>query len=177
MLRLLMNKHVLLRSVLRITAPALCIAAAGCVLRAVHAGGADEAARAARHAYNVKAAAAYSYRFGASRSRFCPRTPRPIPASLLTRRAFPRRSIAGIATRPRTSSGGSRRTPTPTVRAWYQRNVNLMKAEKGVEYMRHCEGCHDPIALLAGNSRRASPRRIPMTRTASRAASATPSRR
>ena len=34
--------------------------------------------------------------------------------------------------------------------SWYLRNVDLLKTEKGVEYTRHCEGCHDPIALLAG---------------------------
>jgi len=30
------------------------------------------------------------------------------------------------------------------------RDVDLLTAEKGVEYTRHCEGCHDPIALFAG---------------------------
>jgi tetratricopeptide (TPR) repeat protein len=34
---------------------------------------------------------------------------------------------------------------------WYRRNVNLLIEEKGVEYSRHCEGCHNPVALLAGS--------------------------
>ncbi|MGI4827042.1 MAG: hypothetical protein ACRYFU_02460, partial [Janthinobacterium lividum] len=34
---------------------------------------------------------------------------------------------------------------------WYLRNVELLKADKGVEATRHCEGCHDPVAVVAGN--------------------------
>ena len=33
---------------------------------------------------------------------------------------------------------------------WYIKNVNLLRDEKGVEYTRHCEGCHNPIALVSG---------------------------
>jgi len=33
---------------------------------------------------------------------------------------------------------------------WYLRNVELLKQEKGVEFTRHCEGCHDPVAMVAG---------------------------
>ena len=33
---------------------------------------------------------------------------------------------------------------------WYQKNVRLLMETKGVEYARHCEGCHNPIALTSG---------------------------
>ncbi|MGI4755308.1 MAG: multiheme c-type cytochrome, partial [Janthinobacterium lividum] len=33
---------------------------------------------------------------------------------------------------------------------WYQKNVKLLIDTKGVEYSRHCEGCHNPIALTTG---------------------------
>ncbi len=33
---------------------------------------------------------------------------------------------------------------------WYTKNVNLLIAERGIEYTRHCEGCHNPIALTSG---------------------------
>ena len=33
---------------------------------------------------------------------------------------------------------------------WYTKNVNLLISTKGIEYTRHCEGCHNPIALVAG---------------------------
>jgi tetratricopeptide (TPR) repeat protein len=34
---------------------------------------------------------------------------------------------------------------------WYRRNVNMLIDEKGVQYSRHCEGCHNPVALLSGS--------------------------
>jgi tetratricopeptide (TPR) repeat protein len=33
---------------------------------------------------------------------------------------------------------------------FYLRNVELLMHQKGIEYTRHCEGCHNPIALLSG---------------------------
>ena len=34
---------------------------------------------------------------------------------------------------------------------FYTRNVNLLIAQKGIAYSRHCEGCHNPVALLSGS--------------------------
>jgi Tfp pilus assembly protein PilF len=33
---------------------------------------------------------------------------------------------------------------------FYIKNVNVLADTKGVEYTRHCEGCHNPIALFSG---------------------------
>jgi hypothetical protein len=33
---------------------------------------------------------------------------------------------------------------------FYKKNVDLLTNAKGVEFTRHCEGCHNPIALLSG---------------------------
>ena len=33
---------------------------------------------------------------------------------------------------------------------WYVNNVNLLIHQKGVAFSRHCEGCHNPIALMSG---------------------------
>jgi tetratricopeptide (TPR) repeat protein len=33
---------------------------------------------------------------------------------------------------------------------WYVKNVNLLINSKGIEFSRHCEGCHNPIALTSG---------------------------
>src|SRR5579859_330510 len=33
---------------------------------------------------------------------------------------------------------------------FYVKNVNLLIDGKGIEYSRHCEGCHNPIALFSG---------------------------
>ena len=33
---------------------------------------------------------------------------------------------------------------------WYLKNVGLLNEQKGIEFSRHCEGCHDPIAMAGG---------------------------
>lgn len=33
---------------------------------------------------------------------------------------------------------------------FYIKNVNLLIETKGIEYTRHCEGCHNPVALFSG---------------------------
>ena len=33
---------------------------------------------------------------------------------------------------------------------FYLKNVDLLTREQGVQFTRHCEGCHNPIALLSG---------------------------
>src|SRR4051812_5673062 len=33
---------------------------------------------------------------------------------------------------------------------FYKRNVDILNNSKGIEYSRHCEGCHDPIAVFSG---------------------------
>jgi Flp pilus assembly protein TadD len=33
---------------------------------------------------------------------------------------------------------------------WYIKNVNLLKDGKGIQFQRHCEGCHNPISLVSG---------------------------
>ncbi len=44
---------------------------------------------------------------------------------------------------------------------WYLRNVNMLIDEKGVQYSRHCEGCHNPVALLSGDLSQGMPRKRP----------------
>ncbi len=45
---------------------------------------------------------------------------------------------------------------------WYLKNVNLLIAEKGVQYSRHCEGCHNPVALLSGDLSQGMPKKTPL---------------
>jgi hypothetical protein len=42
---------------------------------------------------------------------------------------------------------------------WYLKNVNLLIDEKGVQYSRHCEGCHNPVALLSGDLSQGMPKK------------------
>jgi hypothetical protein len=39
---------------------------------------------------------------------------------------------------------------------FYKKNVDLLIAQKGIEFTRHCEGCHNPIALFSGALTKAS---------------------
>lgn len=39
---------------------------------------------------------------------------------------------------------------------FYLKNVQLLIDSKGIEYTRHCEGCHNPIALFTGSLTRGS---------------------
>ena len=44
---------------------------------------------------------------------------------------------------------------------WYLKNVNMLIDEKGVQYSRHCEGCHNPVALLSGDLSQGMPAKRP----------------
>jgi tetratricopeptide (TPR) repeat protein len=44
---------------------------------------------------------------------------------------------------------------------WYLKNVNMLIDEKGVQFSRHCEGCHNPVALLSGDLSQGMPRKRP----------------
>lgn len=40
---------------------------------------------------------------------------------------------------------------------FYKKNADLLIDQKGIEFTRHCEGCHNPIALLSGALTKGSP--------------------
>ncbi len=44
---------------------------------------------------------------------------------------------------------------------WYLKNVNLLISDKGVQYSRHCEGCHNPVALFSGDLSQGMPKKRP----------------
>ena len=44
---------------------------------------------------------------------------------------------------------------------WYLKNVNHLIEEKGVQYSRHCEGCHNPVALFSGDLSQGMPKKRP----------------
>ena len=125
------------------------VAAAGAVFQAVHASSDSDAAEAARHAYNEKIAAGYNHRFGAT-EHFLPSNATTDNGEFIDPKSFATAKYCGHChqeahTQWRESAHSNSNRPI-----WYLRNVNLLTAEKGVEYTRHCEGCHDPIALFAG---------------------------
>lgn len=103
----------------------------------------------ARHAYNESTAASYDYRFGAEMP-FLPSYATTDNGEFIPSTAFPSAKYCSHCHQEahdqwrQSAHANSFRAP------WYVRNVNLLRDEKGIEYTRHCEGCHNPIALVSG---------------------------
>ncbi len=145
-----MDSHINSRWALRLLLVVSIVAGAGWMFRAVHAGSDDEAAKAARKVYNDKTLATYNNRFGAE-AHFLPSLATTDNGELMDPKSFPTAQYCGRCheeahTQWRQSAHSNSNRPV-----WYLRNVGLLDTEKGVEYSRHCEGCHDPIALVSGS--------------------------
>jgi len=138
---------------------AICVPLA--LSRPVHAGTGDTDAHAeARAAYNKKTAAIYNYHFGDTRP-FLPSNATTDTGAFIDPKDFPTAQYCGHCHQEahaqwrQSVHSNSNRVP------YYLRNVNLLAAEKGISFTRHCEGCHDPIALVSGALTEKSPRTRP----------------
>jgi tetratricopeptide (TPR) repeat protein len=134
---------------IRILLVVLTVAGTGFAFRSVRAGSDADAAEAARKAYSEKVAAGYNSRFGTN-AHFLPSNATTDTGEFIDPKTFATAKYCGHChqeahTQWRESAHSNSNRPI-----WYLRNVNLLTAQKGVEYTRHCEGCHDPIALFAG---------------------------
>ena len=116
----------------------------------VHATSDQAEASAARQRYNAKVASTYNDRYTAG-SHFLPSNLTTEDGAFLDPKSFPTAQYCGHCHKDshqqwrESAHSNSNRAP------WYLRNVELLKEEKGVEATRHCEGCHDPVAVVAGN--------------------------
>src|SRR5882757_7911339 len=126
----------------------------------VKAGREAEAAAAARHAYSEKVAATYNYRYGKEHP-FLPSNAETDNGEFINPKDFPTAQYCGHCHQEahaqwrQSVHSNSNRVP------YYLKNVNLLNAEKGIEFSRHCEGCHDPIATVAGALTQAGPKKRP----------------
>ena len=145
-----MTRIASLRWPVRLIAVVLMLLFAAVAMRqGVRAGSDDTTAKEARRVYQSKVASSYSYKFGAG-TPFLPSNATTDTGEFLDSNGFPTAAYCGhchqaSAAQWRQSAHANSNRPI-----WYQRNVQLLKAEKGTEYMHHCEGCHDPIAVLSG---------------------------
>ncbi|MEO6805829.1 MAG: tetratricopeptide repeat protein [Edaphobacter sp.] len=120
---------------------------------------ADEAA-AARTAYSNKVAEKYNDHFS-NNAHFLPSLMTTDTGEFIDPKLFPTAQYCGHCHQEaqhqwrQSAHSNANRAP------WYLRNVNLLNDGKGVEYSRHCEGCHDPVALVAGNLTQGSTKRRP----------------
>jgi tetratricopeptide (TPR) repeat protein len=128
--------------------------------RAVKAGTETDEAAAARHAFSEKAAASYNFRYGKDKP-FLPSNATTDTGEFLNPKSFYTAEYCGHchqeAHQQWRESAHSNANRVP----YYLRNVNLLNTEKGIEFSRHCEGCHDPIALVAGALTEGAPKKRP----------------
>lgn len=117
--------------------------------RGVHAGTENETAKAAREIYQSKVAAYYSYKYG-SGSPFLPSNATTDTGQFMDPSTFPTAAYCGHCHQAAEAQWRQSAHSNSNRPQWYQRNVQLLKAEKGTEPMHHCEGCHDPIAVISG---------------------------
>ena len=128
--------------------------------RTVKAGTEADEAVEARHAYSEKVAAKYNDHYGKD-SHFLPSNMNTDTGEFIDPKSFPTAQYCGHCHQEaqhqwrESAHSNSNRAP------WYLRNVNLLNDEKGVEFSRHCEGCHDPVAMVAGNLTQGSTKRRP----------------
>jgi Tfp pilus assembly protein PilF len=113
-----------------------------------------------RTAYNNHAAEGYNFRFGRDQP-FLPSNMTTDNGQFLDPKTVPSAQYCGHCHQEshaewrESAHSNSNRAP------WYLRNVNLLAAEKGVSDTRHCEGCHDPLAVAAGAITEGAPRKRP----------------
>jgi len=113
-----------------------------------------------RLAYNQKIAKDYTYRYGVDHP-FLPSNMTSDTGKFIDPKSFATAQYCGHCHQEahaewrQSAHSNSNRAP------WYLRNVNLLNAEKGISFSRHCEGCHDPIAVVAGAITEGAPRKRP----------------
>ena len=115
-------------------------------IKSLHAG---ERVDADRKKYSDQVAQSYSYRFGKGEP-FLPSTAKIDGDAFIEPGAFPTAQFcqhwheAAYHQWRQSLHSNSFRTP------FYTKNVGLLQNTKGVEFSRHCEGCHNPVELFSG---------------------------
>jgi Tfp pilus assembly protein PilF len=128
--------------------------------RTVAAGSEADAAATARSAYSAKVTEKYNDHFSKD-AHFLPSLMTTDTGEFIDPNTFPTAQYCGHCHQEaqhqwRQSAHSNTNRPP-----WYLRNVNLLNESKGVEFSRHCEGCHDPVAMVAGNLTQGSTKRRP----------------
>ena len=136
---------------------AVCVTSSFAALRAERAYAAgDDNAPAQRASYSQAVSEHYNSRFGADQP-FLPSNATTDTGQFIDAKIFPTAKYCGHCHQEahaewrQTAHANAFRAP------WYIKNTNLLKKEKGIEYTRHCEGCHNPIALTSGALTKDSP--------------------
>src|SRR5439155_2941630 len=110
--------------------------------------------------YHESIATKYNYAYG-KQSPFLPSNAMSVNGQFLSPKSFPTAQYCGHCHKEayhqwrQTAHSNSFRAP------WYLKNVNMLIDEKGVQFSRHCEGCHNPVALFSGDLSQGMPKTRP----------------
>ncbi len=116
----------------------------------------DDPAAAQRASYSQAISEHYNFRFGTDEP-FLPSNATTDTGQFIDPKSFPTAKYCGHCHQEahaewrQTAHANSFRAP------WYIKNVNMLMKGKGIEFARHCEGCHNPIALVSGAMTEHSP--------------------
>jgi Flp pilus assembly protein TadD len=111
---------------------------------------ADQAFAQQHAAYNAQMqASGYNFRFGNTRP-FYPSNATTADGQFLQPGAFPTAQYCAHCHEESYHQWRESLHSNSFREPFYRKNVDLLIAQKGIEYSRHCEGCHNPIALLSG---------------------------
>ena len=120
---------------------------------------ADEAATA-RHVFSEKVAAKYNFRYGKAFP-FLPSYATTDTGEFISPKSFYTADYCGHCHQEAHQQWRESAHSNANRAPWYLKNVALLNNEKGIEFSRHCEGCHDPIALISGALTEGAPKKRP----------------
>lgn len=104
---------------------------------------------ATRAQYNAKVSAGYDYRFGTGKP-FLPSNATTDDGQFIQPGAFPTAKYCGHCHEATYHQWRQSLHANSFREPFYLNNANLLNHTQGIEYSRHCEGCHNPIALFSG---------------------------
>lgn len=116
---------------------------------------ADDAA-AERTAYSQNVAEHYNMTFGAGKP-FLPSNAATDNGQFIDPKSFPTAEYCGHCHQQAYAEWRQSVHANAFRNPWYVKNVDMLINERGIEYSRHCEGCHNPIALTSGALTKGSP--------------------
>ena len=102
----------------------------------------------------------YNYAFGKD-SPFLPSNAMSYNGQFLSPRSFPTAEYCGHCHKAAYAEWRQSVHSNSFRQPWYLKNVNLLIDERGVQFSRHCEGCHNPVALFSGDLSQGMPIKRP----------------
>jgi tetratricopeptide (TPR) repeat protein len=110
--------------------------------------------------FHDSVASRYNYAFGKD-SPFLPSNAMSVNGQFLDPKSFPTAEYCGHCHKAAYHQWRQSVHSNSFRQPWYLKNVNMLIDEKGVQFSRHCEGCHNPVALLSGDLSQGMPKTRP----------------